>query len=68
VRERSDPQQTDATLLALGESLARELEQRSGEIPDAEVLTPEPDVAAGAGAVVGDGSAAPAIPALGLSI
>jgi flagellum-specific ATP synthase len=66
VRERSDPQQTDATLLALGESLA--LEQRSGEIPDAEVLTPEPDVAAGAGAVVGDGSAAPAIPALGLSI
>ncbi len=67
VRERSDPQQTDTTLLALGDSLARELEQRSGEIPDAEVLTPEPDVAAVAG-VAGDGSAAPAIPALGLSI
>jgi flagellum-specific ATP synthase len=64
VRERSDPQQTDATLLALGDSLARELEQRSGEIPDAEEVVPEPDVAAGAG----DASAAPAIPALGLSI
>ena len=64
VRERSDPQQTDATLLALGDSLARELEQRSGEIPDAEEVIPEPDLAADAG----DTSAAPAIPALGLSI
>lgn len=64
VRERSDPLQTDATLLALGDSLARELEQRSGEIPDAEEVVPEPGVAAGAG----DTSAAPAIPALGLGI
>jgi flagellum-specific ATP synthase len=64
VRERSDPQQTDATLLALGDSLVHELEQRSGEIPDAEEVTPEPGVVAGAG----DASAAPAIPALGLSI
>jgi flagellum-specific ATP synthase len=85
VRERSDPQQTDATLLALGASLASELEQRSGEIPDAEEVIPEPEAIAGAGAgaaagagggagpagagaVVGDASAAPAIPALGLSI
>jgi flagellum-specific ATP synthase len=82
VRERSDPQQTDAALLALGASLASELEQRSGEIPDAEEVIPEsepgPDggadvravTGAGAGAVAGavDSSGAPAIPALGLSI
>jgi flagellum-specific ATP synthase len=76
VRERSDPQRTDATLLALGASLASELEQRSGEIPDAEEVIPdsvggaEAGAGAGAGAdpVVIDPSAAPAIPALGLSI
>jgi flagellum-specific ATP synthase len=67
VKERSDPQQTDARLLELGSSLASELERASGEIPDAEVLTPEHDVVAGA-----DGAAydvgPPAIPALGLGI
>ncbi len=80
VRERSDPNQTDATLLALGASLATELELRSGEIPDAEEVIAEPDggaeagaganagASAGAGAVAIDPSAAPAIPALGLSI
>ena len=46
VQERSDPQQTDARLLELGSSLARELEQASGEIPDAEVLSPSPPPAA----------------------
>ncbi len=69
VHEHSDPQQTDARLLELGASLASELEERSGEIPDAEVLTPEPG--ADSGTVDGtayDASGAPAIPALGLNM
>ncbi|MGD0453602.1 MAG: FliI/YscN family ATPase [Solirubrobacteraceae bacterium] len=71
VRERSDPLQTDARLLELGSSLARELERLGGEIPDAEEVTPEDD-AGGAGAASGapplEISAVPAIPPLGLSI
>jgi flagellum-specific ATP synthase len=68
VHERSDPQQTDARLIELGASLASELERLGGEIPDAEVLTPEADDAAAAGAAWQAGSGEPAIPALGLSI
>jgi flagellum-specific ATP synthase len=68
VHERSDPQQTDARLIELGSSLASELERLGGEIPDAEVLTPEADDAAAAGTAWQAGSGEPAIPALGLSI
>ena len=69
VHEHSDPQQTDARLLELGASLASELEQRSGEIPDAEVLTPQLEADGGAvDGVAYDTSSAPAIPALGLNI
>jgi flagellum-specific ATP synthase len=67
VNERSDPQQTDARLLALGTSLASELESRSGEIPDAEEVTPEASAGSGQRADF-DASGTPAIPALGLSI
>jgi flagellum-specific ATP synthase len=69
VHEHSDPQQTDARLLKLGASLVNELEERSGEIPDAEVLTPQlgPDGGAADGTPY-DASGAPAIPALGLNI
>jgi flagellum-specific ATP synthase len=69
VNERSDPQQTDQRLLALGNSLASELERLGGEIPDAEVLTPEEDAdSAAASAARIDVSAEPAIPTLGLNI
>jgi len=69
VHERSDPQQTDARLLALGNSLASELERLGGEIPDAEVLTPEEDADSAAASTARiDVSAEPAIPALGLNI
>ena len=68
VRERSDPRQTDARLLELGSSLASELERLGGEIPDAEVLTPEVDDVATAHEAPLAGSAEPAIPALGLSL
>ena len=68
VRERSDPRQTDARLLELGASLASELERLGGEIPDAEVLTPEVDDAEAAHAAPIAGSAESAIPALGLSL
>jgi flagellum-specific ATP synthase len=65
VKERSDPQQTDARLLELGSSLASELERASGEIPDAEEVTPgHSGVADGAAYDAGP----PAIPALGLGI
>jgi flagellum-specific ATP synthase len=63
VRERSDPQQTDARLLELGSSLASELERLGGEIPDAEEVIPESEAGARA-----DASGEPAIPALGLGI
>jgi flagellum-specific ATP synthase len=69
VHEHSDSQQTDARLLELGASLASELQERSGEIPDAEVLTPQ--IGADGGVVEGtayEASGAPAIPALGLNI
>jgi flagellum-specific ATP synthase len=68
VHERSDPLDTDQRLLELGSSLASELERRSGEIPDAEEVIPELDGAVSADATAYDASAAPAIPALGLSI
>jgi flagellum-specific ATP synthase len=70
VHERSDPLQTDARLLELGASLASELERASGEIPDAEEVSPEPGAGAGpaAGAAPYDASGPPAIPALGLSM
>jgi flagellum-specific ATP synthase len=64
VHERSDPQQTDARLLELGNSLASELERLGGEIPDAEEVIPEHDL----GAARAEGSGEPAIPALGLGI
>jgi flagellum-specific ATP synthase len=64
VHERSDPQQTDARLLELGDSLASELERLGGEIPDAEEVIPERDQ----GAARADTSGEPAIPALGLGI
>jgi flagellum-specific ATP synthase len=67
VQEHSDPQQTDARLLELSSSIARELEQAIGEIPDAEVLSSEP-AAGGAVAAAYAASDQPAIPALGLSI
>jgi len=67
VKEHSDPQRTDARLIELSSSIARELEEASGEIPDAEVLSSEPDGAVhAAGAYAA--SEEPAIPALGLSI
>jgi flagellum-specific ATP synthase len=67
VQEHSDPQQTDARLIELSASIARELEEDGEEIPDAEVLSSEPD---GAGPVAGAYTASeePAIPALGLNI
>jgi flagellum-specific ATP synthase len=67
VQEHSDPLRTDARLLELSASIARELEQAIGEIPDAEVLSSEP----ADGERVADAYAVsdqPAIPALGLSI
>ena len=64
MHERSDPQQTDARLLELGDSLASELERLGGEIPDAEEVLPEPDL----GAARVEASGEPAIPALGLGI
>jgi flagellum-specific ATP synthase len=64
VHERSDPQQTDARLLELGDSLASELERLGGEIPDAEEVIPERDL----GAARAEASGEPAIPALGLGI
>jgi flagellum-specific ATP synthase len=66
VQEHSDPQHTDARLIDLSSSIARELEQASDEIPDAEVVSSESDNAAAAGAYAA--SDQPAIPALGLSI
>jgi flagellum-specific ATP synthase len=68
VRERSDPRQTDARLLELGATLASELERLGGEIPDAEVLTPEAEDAETARAEAFAGTAESAIPALGLSL
>jgi len=68
VRERSDPRQTDARLLELGASLASELERLGGEIPDAEVLTPEVEDAETAHAAPLASSGESAIPALGLSL
>jgi flagellum-specific ATP synthase len=68
VREHSDPAQTDRRLLELGASLASELEERGGEIPDAEEVTPDRGGAATVDGAEFDTSAAPAIPALGLSI
>ena len=65
VHERSDPSQTDAQLLELGSSLANELEQASGEIPDAEEVAPEHGGVAG---VPTYDAGPPAIPALGLGI
>ena len=67
VHERSDPSATDARLLALGASLANELAQASGEIPDAEEVPSEPEAAAVIEAQPA-ASGLPAIPALGLSI
>jgi flagellum-specific ATP synthase len=67
VHEHSDPSQTDARLLELGSSLASELELASGEIPDAEEV-PTAHVVADVEPEPYDASAAPAIPALGLSI
>jgi flagellum-specific ATP synthase len=69
VDELSDPLETDARLLELASSLARELEHASGEIPDAEEVPAEqlasgPQPGGGSPAAVGP----PAIPALGLSI
>src|SRR5271155_378572 len=63
VHESSDPQQTDALLLALGSSLAAELERADGEIADVEEVSAEPDAGAGveADAVSYDVSASPAI-------
>jgi flagellum-specific ATP synthase len=67
VQEHSDPLQTDARLLELSASIANELEQAGGEIPDAEVLSSEP--AGGERAAVAyAASDQPAIPALGLSL
>jgi flagellum-specific ATP synthase len=68
VHEHSDPQQTDARLLELGASLASELEERSGEIPDAEEVRPQLAATVVADGAPYDASGAPAIPALGLSI
>jgi flagellum-specific ATP synthase len=70
VHEHSDPRQTDRRLLELGSSLASELELRSGEIPDAEEVTPETGAGRGAhgGSDTFDVSGGPAIPTLGLSI
>jgi flagellum-specific ATP synthase len=65
VQERSDPLQTDARLLELGDSLASELERVGGEIADAEEVVPGPDTAANATAYE---AGTPAIPALGLGI
>ena len=65
VHDRSDPLRTDAQLLELGTSLASELERASGEIPDAEEVTPEND---GAGTAPAYEAGPPAIPALGLGI
>jgi flagellum-specific ATP synthase len=65
VHERSDPLRTDAQLLELGTSLASELERASGEIPDAEEVTPE-NTEPGAAPAYEAGP--PAIPALGLGI
>jgi flagellum-specific ATP synthase len=71
VHERSDPLQTDARLLELGSSLARELALASDEIPDAEEVPTQPGAGAGeapARPTVLDASGATAIPALGLGI
>jgi flagellum-specific ATP synthase len=76
VHERSDPSQTDADLLALAASLARELELASGGIPgaeevpvDVEEVSAEPVDAGAAARVRSYGSSeSPALPALGLSI
>jgi flagellum-specific ATP synthase len=65
VQERSDPLQTDARLLELGDSLASELERVGGEIADAEEVVPGPDTTANASAYE---AGPPAIPALGLGI
>ena len=65
VDERSDPRQTDATLLALGDSLAREL--GAAQRRDSRRRSAHPRVRR-APPASGDTSAAPAIPALGLSI
>jgi flagellum-specific ATP synthase len=69
VHERSDPAETDATLIRLGASLANDLAAAAGEIEDAEEI---PDAApagdAGAAAAAYAASGPPAIPALGLSI
>jgi len=69
VDELSDPLVTDARLLELGSSLARELERSSGEIPDAEEVHPEQlPAGAPAGGEPLTASEPPAIPPLGLSI
>ncbi len=65
VLERSDPSRTDAQLLELGNSLASELERASGEIPDAEEVSPE---SGGMGSAPAYDAGPPAIPALGLGI
>jgi flagellum-specific ATP synthase len=68
VHERSDPAHSDTQLLALGASLESELERASGEIPDAEEVSPETSAAARAGVAAYDSSVQSAIPAVGLSI
>ena len=68
VHERSDPLQTDARLLELASSLASQLEDAIGEIPDAEVLAEHRDGGAAPGAQAGETSGPPALPALGLSM
>jgi flagellum-specific ATP synthase len=68
VHERSDPAHSDTQLLALGASLESELERASGEIPDAEEVSPEPSAGARAGLAAYDTSVQSAIPAVGLSI
>ncbi len=67
VQEHSDPQRTDARLIELSSSIARELELASDEIPDAEVVSSQPD-GTGAAADAYAASDQPAIPAFGLSI
>ena len=48
VEERSDPAEADARLLALSDSLGRELAAGEEEIPDAEEVPPTAPRAAGA--------------------
>ncbi len=67
VHERADPAHTDARLVQLASSLASELVRASGEIEDAEEVSPESGDAGGAAGPAQE-PGPPAIPALGLSI